>query len=219
MVTNFDAETATLARAGFVMDSAATTLRSQLVARRADLDAALAELAARAPELGRIAECLTRALRQGRKVLAAGNGGSAAEAQHFAGELVGRFKRERQAFAALALTTDSAVLTAIGNDYGFADVFARQVAGLGQPGDALVAFSTSGESDNLLRAARIARASGMAVIAITGDAPSSLERAADLTLRVPSRDTPLTQELHMVVTHLVCEWIESRLGSVGLEPL
>lgn len=128
--------------------------------RRIMLHDAYAQLALRAATLAEAAERLVRALRERHKVLVAGNGGSAAEAQHFAAELVGRFKRERAPYAALALTTDSSILTAIANDYGYADVFARQVLGLGQPGDVLIAYSTSGESENLVRAAQAARAAG-----------------------------------------------------------
>jgi D-sedoheptulose 7-phosphate isomerase len=146
-------------------------------------------------------------------VLVAGNGGSAAEAQHFAAELVGRFKRERAPYAVLSLTTDTALLTAVANDYGYTDVFARQVRALGQPGDLLVAFSTSGESENLVRAATAARRHGMAVAAVTGGRPSRLERLADVTVRVPVVDTAVAQELHMAVTHILCDIVESELAA------
>jgi D-sedoheptulose 7-phosphate isomerase len=103
----------------------------------------------------------------------------------------------------------------VGNDYGYDEVFARQVAGLGRSGDVLVAFSTSGESENLVRAAAAAQQCGMTVIAVSGDRPSRLERAADLCLRVPSSDTPVIQELHMIVTHLLCEYVETELTTAG----
>jgi D-sedoheptulose 7-phosphate isomerase len=141
-----------------------------------------------------------------------GNGGSAAEAQHFACELLGRFQRERRAYAVLALTADSATLTAIGNDYGYTQVFARQVAGLGRPGDLLVAFSTSGASPNVVEAAVTARDRDMTVLALTGRRPSRLEEIADLTLRAPAPDTPMAQEVHMLLTHILCGVVEAELA-------
>ena len=144
-------------------------------------------------------------------MLVAGNGGSAAEAQHFAAELMGRFKHERMPYAVLSLTTDTATITAISNDYGYQDVFARQVRALGHPGDLLIAFSTSGESENLVRAAMVGQQCLMTVVAVTGDRPSRLEHRADITVRVPVVDTAATQELHMVVTHILCDVVEARL--------
>jgi D-sedoheptulose 7-phosphate isomerase len=182
-----------------------------LADRRAVLDVALAGLTARGAVLAEVAVRLVDTLRTGQKVLVAGNGGSAAEAQHFAAELVGRFRRERAPYAVLSLTTDTAILTAVANDYGYADVFARQVRALGQPGDLLVAFSTSGESENLVRAAAAAWRHGMAVAAVTGGRPSRLERLADVTVRVPVVDTAVAQELHMAVTHILCDIVESEL--------
>ena len=184
-----------------------------LADRRAVLDGALVGLAARAATVAEVAARLVDTLRTGHKVLVAGNGGSAAEAQHFAAELVGRFKRERAPYAVLSLTTDTAILTAVANDYGYADVFARQVCALGQPGDLLVAFSTSGESENLVRAAAAAWRQGMAVAAVTGGRPSRLERLADVTVRVPVVDTAVAQELHMAVTHILCDIVESELAA------
>lgn len=166
-----------------------------------------------APELAAVAALLLTALRGGRKVLVAGNGGSAAEAQHFAAELVGRYRRERKAYPAIALTADTSILTAIGNDYGYENVFARQVEGLGQEGDVLLAFSTSGRSRNLLEAAAVAREQGMPVVSITGEAPNPLAEQADLALRAPTAETPLVQEIHMLYTHLVCDLIEAELAA------
>lgn len=184
-----------------------------LAERRATLDRALAELGATTGELGEVATRVIAALRRGNKVLVAGNGGSAAEAQHFAAELVGRFKREREPYAVLALCTDSAILTAVANDYGYAEVFARQVRALGGTGDLLLAFSTSGESENLIRAAMAARERGMTVVAITGGRPSRLGCAADLAIRVPVVDTAVAQELHTIVTHLLCDIVETALSN------
>jgi D-sedoheptulose 7-phosphate isomerase len=151
-------------------------------------------------------------LRQGNKILVAGNGGSAAEAQHFSAELVGRFLRDRDPYAAMALTTDSSILTAVGNDYAFEDVFARQVAGLGRPGDLLLAYTTSGESENLIRAADVAGELGMTVVAITGPTDSRLAGMADISIRVPAESTPVIQEIHMATTHLLCEIVEREMS-------
>lgn len=185
---------------------------SALVDRRAVLDAALARLTDRAAPLAEAAERLIATLRRGGTVLVAGNGGSAAEAQHFAAELVGRFKRERAPYAVLALTTDTSVLTAVANDYGYAEVFARQVRAFGRSGDVLLAFSTSGESENLLRAVAACRDRGVIVLAVTGDRPSRLGRLADVTVRVPVTDTAAVQEVHMAVTHILCDIAEAELA-------
>ncbi|HEX6484363.1 MAG TPA: SIS domain-containing protein [Ktedonobacteraceae bacterium] len=191
---------------------------SLLACRRVILDDALAQFVTRAEALAEIATRLVETLRTGHKVLVAGNGGSAAEAQHFAAELVGRFKRERIAYAVHALTTDTSILTAVANDYGYAEVFARQVQGLGQPGDLLLLFSTSGESENLIRAALMAQQCLVAVAAITGDHASSLEYNADMTVRVPAVDTAVVQELHMMVTHILCDIAESELAKYDRLP-
>jgi len=174
---------------------------------------AVACLGERSNAIADIAAALITTLRSGGKVLVAGNGGSAAEAQHFAGELVGRFLAEREPYAALALCVDSAVVTAIANDYGYDDVFARQVQGLGRPGDLLIAISTSGASPNLLRAAEAARDNGLRVATITGDRPNPLEAIADFPLQVPATSTPLIQELHMMVTHVLCGIAEAALST------
>ncbi len=194
------------------------TVTRALADRRRVMDAALAEMGRRAMVVAEAAARIVATLRSGHKVLTAGNGGSAAEAQHFAAELVGRFKRERAPYAALALTTDTAILTALANDYGYQDVFARQVTGIGQPGDLLFAVSTSGESENLVRAVDAARRRGLATIAVTGDRASRLERAADLTVRVPVSDTATAQELHMAITHILCDIVEAELATPSKGP-
>src|SRR5260370_2957342 len=186
---------------------------SALNCHRTLLDGALAQLATRTTVFTEAAARLIETLRTGPKVLVAGNGGSAAEAQHFAAELVGRFKRERAPYAVLSLTTDSSILTAVANDYGYQDVFARQVLALGQPGDLLIVFSTSGESENLIRAAVAAQRCLMTVVAITGDRPNRLAYLVDLTMHVPVVDTALAQELHMVVTHILCYIAEHELAA------
>lgn len=163
---------------------------------------------------GRINEAADRiadALRAGGQVLACGNGGSAAYAQHFAAELVGRFKCERPGWRALALTVDTSILTSVGNDYGFEQVYARQVEAHGRPGDVLIAISTSGTSGNILAAAQAAKDRGMAVLALTGAAPSPLGACSDILLDIPSTDTPLIQQAHMAALHAVCARVEQAL--------
>ena len=189
------------------------TIISALTCRRVILDTALAQFLTRAEAVTEVATLLVETLRSGHKVLVAGNGGSAAEAQHFASELVGRFKREHAPYAVLSLTTDTSIITAVANDYGYHDVFARQVIAFGQPGDLLIAYSTSGESENLVRAAAAGHRCLMKVVAITGDRHSQLERTADVTIRVPIVDTAVAQELHMLVTHILCDIAESELAA------
>jgi D-sedoheptulose 7-phosphate isomerase len=185
--------------------------------RQTLLDVALGQLAAQPASLAEAAARLVTTLQTGHKVLVAGNGGSAAQAQHFAAELIGRFKRERAPYAVISLNTDTAILTAVANDYGYEDVFARQIQGLGQPGDLLIAFSTSGASANLLRAATIARQRLLTVVALTGNGPSCLERQADVTVRIPLADTAIVQELHMALTHILCGITEAELTGPDLE--
>jgi D-sedoheptulose 7-phosphate isomerase len=151
------------------------------------------------------------AVQDGGKVLVCGNGGSAADAQHMAAELAGRFRVERPPVAALALTTDTSVLTAIGNDYGYDEVFARQVLGLGKRGDVLVAISTSGFSRNVLCAAIAACESGISVVSLTGSTGKMLEELSDVTLLVPSEDTARVQEAHELLIHIICEAVELHL--------
>ncbi|MGH2449205.1 MAG: D-sedoheptulose-7-phosphate isomerase [Chloroflexota bacterium] len=193
--------------------SEGTPVGTILASRRATLSGALSELMNRPGDLARVAELLVRTLRRGRKVLAAGNGGSAAEAQHFVAELMGRFLREREAYSAVALTADSALLTAVANDYGYQEVFARQVQGLGRPDDVLLLFSTSGESANLLRAVDAARRKGITVVAITGGKPNTLAQLADLVVMAPARETAIVQELHMILTHVLCGLVEAELAT------
>ncbi len=162
--------------------------------------------------LAAITRLLIRALADGGKILIFGNGGSAADAQHIAGELVGRFLRERQALAAMALTTDTSIMTAIGNDYSFERVFARQIEALGQPGDVALAISTSGRSRNIVAALETARARGMATVAFTGEDGGELPGRVDYCFRVPSTSTPRIQEAHIAAGHAICELVELALG-------
>ncbi len=184
---------------------------------RGEFDKALANMQALSNDVAlhaqledAVALCID-ALRNGRKLLFCGNGGSAADAQHWAGELVSRFYYDRPGLAAIALTTDSSILTAIGNDYGYDYVFARQVEALGQSGDVLVAISTSGNSPNVLRAADVARARGMQVVAFTGRGGGKLLSMSDICFRMPSDETPRIQEGHEFVGHLLCALIEAGL--------
>ena len=147
---------------------------------------------------------VTDALRSGRKILFAGNGGSAADAQHLATELVVRFVVDRPALPAIALTTDTSALTAIGNDLGFEHVFARQIAALGQAGDVFVAISTSGRSANILTACREARARKLSVIGLTGASGGSMGDLCDVLVRVPSDRTAFVQQVHIAVGHIIC---------------
>ena len=158
-----------------------------------------------------IAATITSALRGGHKILLCGNGGSAADAQHVAAELLGRFARERAAWPALALTTNSSVLTAVANDYDFERVFARQVEGLAVAGDVVVGISTSGTSPNVIRALETARAKGCITIGFTGETGGQLQDVSDLCFRAPSTQTPHIQEAHIVVWHIVCELVERDL--------
>ena len=158
--------------------------------------------------LARAAAACIGALRDGRKILFAGNGGSAADAQHLAGELVSRFNYDRPGLAAFALTTDTSVLTAIGNDYGYERLFARQVQAVGAAGDVLVAISTSGRSPNILAAVREARAKGIVSIGMTGRGGGPLAALCDHCLRTPSDLTPRIQEGHIAMGHTLCWLIE-----------
>jgi len=157
------------------------------------------------------AEAMVAALRGGGRILACGNGGSAADAQHFAAELVGRFERERAAMAAIALTTDTSILTAIANDYDYSRVFARQVEALGRPGDVLLGISTSGGSASVLAAFEAATAAGVTTVALTGRDGGRVGAAADIHVNVPAASTARVQEVHRTLLHAVCALIEREL--------
>jgi D-sedoheptulose 7-phosphate isomerase len=151
------------------------------------------------------------ALKRGNKLLFAGNGGSAADAQHWAGELVSRFNFDRPGLAAIALTTDTSILTAIGNDYGYDYVFARQVEALGRQGDVLFAISTSGNSKNIVRAIHASRAAGIPVVGFTGQGGGAMAELCDICLRMPSTETPKIQEGHELLGHMICGLIEHEM--------
>jgi phosphoheptose isomerase len=170
--------------------------------------------AVRRGELRPVAEAagvISDALKRGHRVLLFGNGGSAGDAQHAAAELVGRFERERAPFGAIALTADTAVLTAVANDEGYERVFARQIEALGRSGDVAVAITTSGRSMNVVRALEAARASGMRTIALTGRDGGDAGRRAEIHVNVPSDSTPRVQEVHRTLLHAICEIVERSL--------
>jgi D-sedoheptulose 7-phosphate isomerase len=159
----------------------------------------------------RAAAAIREALGRGGTLLLFGNGGSASDAQHVAAEFVGRFVRERKAAPAIALTTDTSILTAIGNDYGYERIFARQVEALGRPGDVAIGISTSGGSANVVAALDAAKRQGLFTVALTGRDGGAAGRAADLHINVPSRDTARVQEVHRTLLHAICELVERDL--------
>jgi phosphoheptose isomerase len=163
-------------------------------------------------DVDRAGHIVAKALESGHKVLACGNGGSAADAQHFAAELVGHYIVGRPPFAAVSLTTDTSILTAVGNDFGYEEIFARQVEALGKPGDVLIVMSTSGRSRNILRAAEVALARNLRLIALTGMTAHEPISKAEAWCRVPSSITALVQEMHTVVLHEICALTEELLG-------
>lgn len=185
-------------------DRAGTRLRelAALAARTAD---------ALAPDIARAAVLVRHTLESGGTLLFCGNGGSAADAQHMATEYVVRYMRDRRALAAIALTTDTSLLTAAGNDLGFEEIFARQVEALARPGDLLVIHSTSGNSPNVLRAAEAARGKGVAVLSLSARDGGALRALSDLALVIPTDRTDRAQEIHLCVQHLICEVVEEAL--------
>lgn len=178
---------------------------------------AMAADAALEVQVQQVVKLCTTALSAGNKILFAGNGGSAADAQHWAGELVGRFHFNRPGLPAMALTTDTSILTACGNDYGYDYVFARQVEALGNNGDVFFAISTSGNSKNILRAVASAREKGLKVIGFTGQSGGALHALCDVCFRPPTDETPKIQEGHEFLGHLICNLIEQEMfgGSRG----
>jgi D-sedoheptulose 7-phosphate isomerase len=171
-----------------------------------------------APLVAGTVELLAAAYRAGNKLLVCGNGGSAADAQHLAAEIVGRFKMERRGLPAIALTTDSSILTAIGNDYGFDRIFSRQVEALAAPGDVVIGISTSGNSPNVQQALELARRSGCRTVGLLGRDGGSIAGIVDIALTVPSHDTPRIQEGHICMIHIICDLLEKRLFAGEVAP-
>ncbi|GGF62082.1 phosphoheptose isomerase [Azorhizobium oxalatiphilum] len=188
----------------------APNIRDYYMQSRDALDRALAS-----PEFLRatadIAGLWTERFAAGRKILLCGNGGSAGDAQHIAGELLCRFRFDRAPLPALALTVDSSVMTAIGNDYAYDQIFSRQVLGLATEGDVVVGISTSGRSPNVVKALEAARSKGATTVAFTGEDPRDLGALADLVLKAPSASTPIIQQIHMTAAHIICELVEVTL--------
>ena len=164
-----------------------------------------------ASQIAEMSSLIATALSNGSKLLVMGNGGSAADSQHFVAEIVGRFKMERKALPAVALSTDTSILTAIGNDYGFESIFSRQVEALAEPGDVMVGLSTSGNSPNVLKALKAAHERGCRTVGLLGKDGGSIRTACDLALVVPSTDTPRIQEGHITIIHIVCDLVEKKL--------
>ena len=169
---------------------------------------AFAALESIAPEIAAAAACCRDALRIGKTIFLCGNGGSAADAQHIAAELVGRYRKERAALKAIALTVDPSVMTSIGNDYGFDNVFSRQLEGLATTGDVIIAISTSGHSRNVLRAIAAAKSLGVKTIGLTGRDSGEMGRMCDILICAPAEDVPRIQELHAAIGHILCGEIE-----------
>jgi D-sedoheptulose 7-phosphate isomerase len=184
----------------------AKSLEEHLETMQALLESKLADINA-------TGELIWNALKRGNKILLCGNGGSAADAQHIAAELVGRYEQQRRAFPSVALTTDTSALTAIANDYGFEEIFARQVEALAVAGDVLIAISTSGKSPNVVKAADQARAIGCQTIALTGCSGEPLAAHCDLAVVVPSDRTSRVQEAHITIGHIWCEIVEANLAN------
>ena len=159
-------------------------------------------------DIKKACETAVATLKAGGKILLCGNGGSAADAQHIAAELTGRYKTERGALAGIALTTDTSALTAIGNDYGYEFVFSRQLEALGREGDLLIAISTSGNSGNVVKALELARKIGIKTIGLSGRTGGAMNELCELNLVVPSNDTPRIQEMHIMIGHIICQAID-----------
>ena len=191
-------------------------IRAQLQAHREVLVLIETQLAER---LAAAVDLVVTALAKGNKLLVMGNGGSAGDAQHLAAEIVGRFKLERRALPAIALTTDTSILTAIGNDYGFEQVFRRQVEGLAAPGDVVIGISTSGNSPNVLAALTLAREMGCRTVGLLGRDGGTIGPVVDLELTVPSQDTPRIQEGHITMIHILCDLVERRMFGDAAETL
>jgi len=162
-------------------------------------------------EISLAAKVIVKAFKNKKKLLICGNGGSASDSQHFAAELIGRFKKDRKSFPAISLNTDTSAITAIANDYNYKNIFSRQIEGIGNKGDILFAISTSGNSENVVYASSIAKKKGLKVIGLTGFSKSKLDRNCDICIKVPENETSHIQELHIVVIHMLCIIIEHEI--------
>lgn len=160
--------------------------------------------------IGEVAKLIIDAIQAGNKLMTCGNGGSAADAQHIAGEFVCRFYKDREPLPAIALTTDTSVVTAISNDYSYDQIFSRQVKALGKKGDVLLGISTSGSSGNVLEAFEVARDMGIKTVLLSGELEKEIAKLSDIVIKAPSSDTPRTQEIHLVIEHIICEIVEKK---------
>ena len=160
------------------------------------------------PKIKKAGDLCLSALKNGNKILIAGNGGSAADAQHFSAELTGRFKKERISLPAIALTTDTSALTAIGNDYGYKYVFSRQLEGLGNKGDIFIGISTSGNSQNIIETIKKAKEKNIKIITLLGKNGGKMKEMGDLNIIIPSNETPRIQEMHIMILHMICQIID-----------
>ncbi|MCX6695743.1 MAG: D-sedoheptulose 7-phosphate isomerase [Candidatus Altiarchaeota archaeon] len=186
-------------------------MRDEIIAQLGESVRVKEALKSQAGEIEAAVSIILNAFKSGGKVLLCGNGGSAADCQHMAGEFVGRFKKERKALPAMALSTDTSILTALTNDYGGEIIFSRQVEAHGRKGDVLIAISTSGSSPNIMLAIDAAKSLGMKVIGLTGSKGEKMRKACDLCIMVPSSDTPRIQESHLAVEHIICGLVEREL--------
>lgn len=186
-------------------DAASSTLFATAIQEHLRI---ISEFSSQSAVLEQIARAMSASLRIGGQILWCGNGGSAADSQHLAAELVGRFRRERRGLPSIALSTNTSILTAIGNDYGYDRVFSRQVEAIASRGDVLVGISTSGNSQNVIAAMETARLMGVVTVAFTGAGGGKMASAADYLVEVPSSDTARIQEAHILAGHLVCDWVE-----------
>ncbi len=175
-----------------------------------DTKQALIDDTTRLAVLLEVAKVASSTIKANKKIMLCGNGGSAADSQHIAAEFIGRFEKERKSIAAIALTTDTSALTAIGNDYGYEEIFSRQVEGLGQSGDLLIGISTSGNSKNVVKALEVAKKKGICTVALVGDKPNGvIQTIADYVLVAPSENTARIQECHILMMHTICQLVES----------
>jgi D-sedoheptulose 7-phosphate isomerase len=158
-----------------------------------------------------VAHIITAAIKSGNKLMICGNGGSAADAQHMAGEFVCRFYKDRDPLPAIALTTDVSIITAVSNDYTYVDIFSRQVRAIGRKGDILFGISTSGSSKNVLEALKIAKEIGIKTVFLTGETKKDIEKISDIVIKTPSSDTPRIQEMHLLIEHIICEIVENKV--------
>ncbi|MCX7916968.1 MAG: SIS domain-containing protein [bacterium] len=156
----------------------------------------------------KISDIIVNCIKKGNKILLCGNGGSSADCQHFAGEMINRFKKDREPLPFISLTTDTSVITSIGNDYSFEEIFSKQIKAIGRKDDILICFSTSGESKNVIKAANVAKKKRMLVISITGEVPNTLEEISDFVISVPSKETEKVQQIHLIIYHLLSLLIE-----------